>query len=53
LQVIPVEPEEAEWCLEIVDEMFDHFYVGPDIARQKKAELDKKLAAAGKPPSKG
>jgi len=53
LQVIPVEPEEAEWCLEIVDEMFDHFYVGPEIARQKKAELDKKLAAAGKPPSKG
>ena len=53
LQVIPVEPEEAEWCLEIVYELFDHFYVGPEAARQKKAELDKKLAAAGKPPSKG
>lgn len=53
LQVIPVDPEEAEWCLEIVHELFDHFYVGPEIARQKKADLDRKLAAAGKPPSKG
>ena len=53
LQVIPVQPEEAEWCLEIVHEMFDHFYVGPDVAKRKKAELDRKLVAAGKPPSKG
>jgi hypothetical protein len=53
LQVIDVEPEEAEWCLEIIDAMFDHFYVQPAIAAAKKASLDAKLAAAGKPPSKG
>jgi hypothetical protein len=52
LQIIDVEPEEAEWCLEIIEESFEHFYVGPAIAKAKKAALDAKLAAAGKPPSK-
>jgi len=52
LQVIPVEPEEAEWCLEILDEMFDHYYVKPALAAVRKAALDVRLAAAGKPPSK-
>ncbi len=52
LQVIEVEPEEAEWCLEILEEMFEHFYERPAIAAAKKAALDAKLAAAGKPPSK-
>ncbi|NSX85711.1 MULTISPECIES: DUF4145 domain-containing protein [Agrobacterium] len=52
LQVIDVEAEEAEWCLEILEELFEHFYERPAIAAQKKAALDAKLAAAGKPPSK-
>jgi hypothetical protein len=52
LQVIDVEPHEAEWCLEIIEELFEHFYVGPAVTKAKKAALDAKLAAAGKPPSK-
>jgi uncharacterized protein DUF4145 len=52
LQVIDVEPHEAEWCLETIEELFEHFYVGPAAATAKKAMLDAKLAAAGKPPSK-
>jgi hypothetical protein len=52
LQVIDVDPEEAEWCLETIEELFEHFYVGPAAAAAKKAALDAKLAAAGKPPSK-
>jgi len=52
LQIINVDPEEAEWCLEILEEMFEHFYEKPAISAQKKAALDAKLAAAGKPPSK-
>jgi hypothetical protein len=52
LQVIDVEPHEAEWCLEIIEELFDHFYVGPAVTKAKKAALDAKLVAAGKPPSK-
>jgi hypothetical protein len=52
LQVIDVEPGEAEWCLEILEDMFDHYYVKPAQAAVRKAALDTKLAAAGKPPSR-
>lgn len=52
LQIIDVEPEEAEWCLEILESCFDHFYVRPERARQRKAALDAKLHGAGKPLSK-
>lgn len=52
LQIIDVDPGEAEWCLEILEALFDHFYVGPEAAKKKKAALDAKLKAAGKPPSK-
>lgn len=52
LQIIDVDPHEAEWCLEIIEEMFEHFYVRPQQAAARKAALDAKLKAAGKPPSK-
>lgn len=52
LQIIDVEPHEAEWCLEVIEEMFQHFYVRPAEAAARKAALDAKLKAAGKPPSK-
>lgn len=52
LQVVAVDPGEAEWCLDILEEMFDHYYVKPAQAAARKAALDAKLAAAGKPRSK-
>jgi hypothetical protein len=52
LQVISVEPHEAEWCLDILEEMFDHYYVKPTQAAARKAALNTTLAAAGKPPAK-
>ena len=52
LQIIAVEPNEAEWCLDILEEMSDHYYVRPALAAERKAALDAKLAAAGKPRSK-
>jgi Domain of unknown function (DUF4145) len=52
LQVIEVQPGEAEWCLEILEEMFDHYFVRPAQVAARKAALDAKLAKAGKPPSK-
>ena len=52
LQIIDVESHEAEWCLEILETLFDHFYVQPTAAAAKKKALDAKLKAAGKPPSK-
>jgi Domain of unknown function (DUF4145) len=52
LQIVDVEPHEAEWCLEILEALFDHFYVAPEAGKKKKAALDVKLKAAGKPKSK-
>jgi hypothetical protein len=52
LQIIAVEPNEAEWCLEILEEMFDHYYVKPERSRARKSALDAKLKAAGRPRSK-
>jgi hypothetical protein len=42
----------AEWCLETLEALFDHFYVGPAAAAKKKAALNEKLEAAGKRPAK-
>ncbi|MET3229989.1 UNVERIFIED_ORG: hypothetical protein ABIC54_002174 [Burkholderia sp. 1263] len=51
-QILPVEPHEAEWNLDVLEELFDFFYVQPEKARQRRAALDAKLAAAGKPAMK-
>jgi hypothetical protein len=52
LQLIDVEPHEAEYCLDILDAVFDHYFVRPAHALRMKASLDAKLAAAKKPASK-
>lgn len=52
LDIIDVEPHEAEWCLETIEELFEHFYVGPAVAAAKKAALNAKLASGGKPQAK-
>lgn len=52
LQVIDVDDHEAEYCLDILDAVFDHYYVRPAEAQRKKAALNAKLQAAGKPHAK-
>lgn len=51
-QILPVEPEEAEWNLDVLDELFDFYFVQPERAKAMRAALDAKLASAGKPPMK-
>jgi hypothetical protein len=52
LQVIDVEPHEADFCLDILDALFDHYFVKPADAKRRKEQLNAKLAAAKKPPAK-
>jgi len=52
LQVIDVEPAEAEYCLDVLDSVFDHYYVKPAQAKAIKDALNAKLVAAKKPPVK-
>jgi hypothetical protein len=51
-EVVPVEPEEAEWNLDVLESLFDFYFVQPARAKAKKDALNKKLADASKPPMK-
>lgn len=51
-QILPVEPHEAEWNLEVLEGLFDFVYVAPARDAARKAAFNAKLAAAGKPPMK-
>lgn len=48
-EILPVEPQEAEWNLEVLDMLFDFCYVQPAKNAARRAALDAKLAEAGKP----
>lgn len=50
--VVEVEPGEAEWSLDVLEGLFDFYMVQPTILAQRKAALNAKLTAAGKPPMK-
>lgn len=51
-EIVDVEPGEAEWNLEVLEGLFDFYYVQPAKTAARKAALNKKLADAGKPPLK-
>lgn len=51
-EVMPVEPGEAEWNLDVLESLFDFYFVQPRILQEKKDALNKKLAEVGKPPLK-
>ena len=47
LEVINVEPDEAEWCLQIIEELFDHYYNSNyTVDKIKMWRLNKKLRRA-------
>ena len=51
-EIIDVEPGEAEWLLETLEGLLDHYFVQPAKLAAKKAALNSKLTSAGKPPLK-
>jgi len=51
-EIVDVEPGEAEWNLDVLEELFDHYLVKPKRIQAKRAALDKKLVEAGKKPMK-
>jgi len=48
-EIIEVEPGEAEWLLDTLEQLFDFAFVQPARLKQKKDALNEKLSAAGKP----
>jgi hypothetical protein len=51
-EIVPVEPGEAEWNLDILESLFDFYCVRPAVLRAKREALDAKLKDAGRPPMK-
>lgn len=51
-EIVPVEPGEAEWNLNVLESLFDFYFVQPAVVKQKREALNKKLAEAGKKPMK-
>lgn len=49
-EVLPVEPGEADWNLDVIEALFDYYYVQPALTSKKRDALNAKLLAAGKPP---
>jgi hypothetical protein len=48
-EIMEVEPGEAEWDLDVLEQLFDFYFVQPAILAKRKAEINKKLVEAGKP----
>ncbi len=51
-EILPVESEEAEWNLDVLDALFDYYYVQPAISAKRRLALNEKLEKAGKKPLK-
>jgi hypothetical protein len=51
-EILPVESQEAEWNLDVLESLFDFYYVQPALIANKKALLNTKLQEAGKSPMK-
>jgi len=52
-EIVDVEPGEAEWQLDVLEQLFDFYFVQPARSRAKRDALNTKLQAMGKPPMKG
>jgi hypothetical protein len=51
-EIIPVEPGEAEWNLDVIEFLFDFYFVQPAIIKKRRDALNQKLQDAGKPAMK-
>ena len=51
-EILSVESGEAELNLDVLEALFDFYFVQPTVVRKKKAALDEKLKEAGKKPTK-
>ena len=49
-EIVGVEDGEAEWLLDVLEELFDFYYVAPARATSRRDALNKKLVDLGKKP---
>ena len=51
-EIIPVEMGESEWLLDVLEALFDFYFVQPALLKAKRDALNQKLIDAGKPQMK-
>ena len=51
-EIVDVEPGEAEWTLDVIESLFDFYFVQPEIIKKKRDALNVKLKDTGKPDMK-
>jgi len=51
-EILDIEPGEAEWTLDVLESLFDFYFVQPAFLQKKRDALNKKLQEAAKPPMK-
>jgi hypothetical protein len=51
-EIVDVEPHEAEWLLNLLEQLFDFYFVQPARAKARRDALNTKLTGMGKPPMK-
>lgn len=47
-EILPVSYEEAEWTLDVIESLFDFYFVQPAALEKKRIALNEKLKSAGK-----
>lgn len=51
-EIVLVESGEAEWTLDVLESLFEFYFVQPEVLKRKREALNKKLKNAGKKPLK-
>ena len=51
-EIVPVEPVEAEWCLDVIEMLFELYFVRPSEIQRRRDRVNEKLADTGKPPNR-
>ena len=51
-EIVPVEPVEAEWCLDVIEMLFELYFVRPSEIQKRRDRVNEKLADTGKPPNR-
>ncbi len=51
-EIVPVEKNEAEWLIEVIEQLFDFVFIQPKKLEKRKQELNLKLSKLGKPQMK-
>jgi len=47
-EVVDATAEEAEWLIEVLEGLFEHFFVEPEREKQRRAKFDERVKSTGK-----